>query len=118
MLILSLAGCQKLSLRSQNPDEDDIKLPETRFIKDQVTVSFTRRHDRWDDHQSYPYRRRSYPVNLPSLLVGTKETRHQQSPANRCNRPRCWSSSRGGAAGDRRRRSFVKSLPKTAKPPV
>src|SRR4029450_4970001 len=39
MLPLALAGCQKLSLRSQNPDEDDIKLPETQFIKDQVTVS-------------------------------------------------------------------------------
>ncbi len=37
--LLALAGCQKLSLRSQNPDEDDIKLPETQFIKDQVTVS-------------------------------------------------------------------------------
>jgi flagellar basal body P-ring protein FlgI len=39
MLTVTLAGCQKLSLRSQNPDEDDIKPPETRFIKDQVTVS-------------------------------------------------------------------------------
>jgi hypothetical protein len=39
LLPLTLAGCQKLSLRSQNPDEDDIKTPETQFIKDQVTVS-------------------------------------------------------------------------------
>jgi flagellar basal body P-ring protein FlgI len=39
MLTVTLAGCQKLNLRSQNPDEDDIKPPETRFIKDQVTVS-------------------------------------------------------------------------------
>ncbi|MBI3863158.1 MAG: flagellar basal body P-ring protein FlgI [Planctomycetia bacterium] len=40
MLTLSLSGCQKLSLRSQNPDDDDdIKPPETQFIKDQVTVS-------------------------------------------------------------------------------
>jgi flagellar basal body P-ring protein FlgI len=39
MLTVTLAGCQKLNLRSQNPDEDDIKLPETRFIRDQVTVS-------------------------------------------------------------------------------
>jgi len=39
ILLPALAGCQKLSLRSQNPDEDDIKLPETQFIKDQVTVS-------------------------------------------------------------------------------
>ncbi len=39
MLALATTGCQKLSLRSQNPDEDDIKLPETRFIKEQVTVS-------------------------------------------------------------------------------
>ncbi len=39
MLPLALTGCQKLSLRSQNPDEDDIKPPETQFIKDQVTVS-------------------------------------------------------------------------------
>ncbi len=36
---LATTGCQKLSLRSQNPDEDDIKLPETQFIKEQVTVS-------------------------------------------------------------------------------
>jgi len=39
MLTLTVAGCQKLSLRSQNPDEEEIKPPETRFIKDQVTVS-------------------------------------------------------------------------------
>src|SRR5262245_61906684 len=39
MLTFAVAGCQKLSLRSQNPDEEEIKLPETRFIKDQVTVS-------------------------------------------------------------------------------
>jgi flagellar basal body P-ring protein FlgI len=39
MLTLAVAGCQKLSLRSQNPDEEEIKLPETRFIRDQVTVS-------------------------------------------------------------------------------
>jgi flagellar basal body P-ring protein FlgI len=37
--IFAAAGCQKLSLRSQNPDDDDIKPPETRFIKDSVTVS-------------------------------------------------------------------------------
>src|SRR5712671_887925 len=39
MLALAMTGCQKLSLRSQNPDEDELKPPETRFIKDQVTVS-------------------------------------------------------------------------------
>ncbi|MGE5191810.1 MAG: flagellar basal body P-ring protein FlgI [Deltaproteobacteria bacterium] len=39
MLTVTLAGCQKLSLRSQNPDDDDVKPPETQFIKDQVTVS-------------------------------------------------------------------------------
>lgn len=39
MLALAATGCQKLSLRSQNPDEDDVKPPETRFIKEQVTVS-------------------------------------------------------------------------------
>lgn len=39
MLTLSVSGCQKLSLRSQNPDDDDVKPPETQFIKDQVTVS-------------------------------------------------------------------------------
>src|SRR5205807_7565002 len=38
-LIFALAGCQKLSLRSQNPDDDDIKPPTTRFIKDEVTVT-------------------------------------------------------------------------------
>jgi flagellar basal body P-ring protein FlgI len=39
MVTLALAGCQKLSLRSQNPDDDEIKPPETQFVKDQVTVS-------------------------------------------------------------------------------
>ena len=39
MLGLALSGCQKLSLRSQNPDDDDVKPPETQFVKDQVTVS-------------------------------------------------------------------------------
>src|SRR5262249_32691859 len=34
MLTLAVAGCQKLSLRSQNPDEDDVKPPETEYIKD------------------------------------------------------------------------------------
>jgi len=34
-----LAGCQKLSLRSQNPDDDEAKPPEINYIKDQVTVS-------------------------------------------------------------------------------
>src|SRR5882672_4545321 len=38
-LILALVGCQEFKLRSQNPDDDDIKPPETQFIKDQVTVS-------------------------------------------------------------------------------
>ena len=36
--LFAMAGCQKLSLRSQNPD-DDVKPPESQFIKDQVTVS-------------------------------------------------------------------------------
>jgi flagellar basal body P-ring protein FlgI len=39
MLTLAVAGCQKLSLRSQNPDEDDVKPPSTEYIKDRVTVS-------------------------------------------------------------------------------
>jgi flagellar basal body P-ring protein FlgI len=40
VLLLLLAGCQKQSLRSQNPDDDDeIKAPETIFIADQVAVS-------------------------------------------------------------------------------
>lgn len=39
MLGLALSGCQKLSLRSQNPDDEDVKPPETQFVKDQVTVS-------------------------------------------------------------------------------
>jgi flagellar basal body P-ring protein FlgI len=39
MLTLAVAGCQKLSLRSQNPDEDDVKPPETEYIKDRVTIS-------------------------------------------------------------------------------
>src|SRR5262245_59371110 len=39
-LLFALVGCQKLSLRSQNPDDDDeVKPPETLFIADQVTVS-------------------------------------------------------------------------------
>jgi flagellar basal body P-ring protein FlgI len=38
-MILALAGCQEFKLRSQNPDDDDLKPPETQFIKDQVTVS-------------------------------------------------------------------------------
>ncbi len=40
MLALLVSGCQKSNLRSQNPDDDDdVKGPETQFIKDQVTVS-------------------------------------------------------------------------------
>src|SRR5262245_34602926 len=39
MLTFAVDGCQRLMLRSQNPDEEEIKLPETRFIRDQVTVS-------------------------------------------------------------------------------
>jgi flagellar basal body P-ring protein FlgI len=39
LLSLAVCGCQKLNLRSQNPDDDDIKPPETQFVKDQVTVS-------------------------------------------------------------------------------
>jgi hypothetical protein len=40
MLTLLASGCQKSNLRSQNPDDDDdVKGPETQFIKDQVTVS-------------------------------------------------------------------------------
>ncbi|MSR57541.1 MAG: hypothetical protein EXS05_07700 [Planctomycetaceae bacterium] len=40
LLLLALTGCQKLSLRSQNPDDDDeFKSPKTVFIADQVTVS-------------------------------------------------------------------------------
>ncbi len=38
-LALAVCGCQKLSLRSQNPDDEDVKPPETQFVKDQVTVS-------------------------------------------------------------------------------
>jgi hypothetical protein len=39
-VLIGLAGCGKLSLRSQNPDDDDeIKVPQTAFIADQVTVS-------------------------------------------------------------------------------
>lgn len=38
-LLAALAGCGKLNLRSQNPDDDEIKPPQTTFIKDQVTVS-------------------------------------------------------------------------------
>lgn len=38
-LSLAVCGCQKLSLRSQNPDDEDVKPPETQFVKDQVTVS-------------------------------------------------------------------------------
>jgi hypothetical protein len=39
MLALVACGCQKLNLRSQNPDDDEVKPPETQFVKDQVTVS-------------------------------------------------------------------------------
>jgi flagellar basal body P-ring protein FlgI len=39
MLALGACGCQKLSLRSQNPDDEDVKPPETQFVRDQVTVS-------------------------------------------------------------------------------
>ncbi|MBS0261854.1 MAG: flagellar basal body P-ring protein FlgI [Planctomycetes bacterium] len=39
MLILLGSGCQKSSLRSQTPDDDDVKSPQTQFIRDQVTVS-------------------------------------------------------------------------------
>jgi flagellar basal body P-ring protein FlgI len=40
IVLLAVTGCQKLSLRSQNPDDDDeIKSPKTTFIADQVTVS-------------------------------------------------------------------------------
>ena len=39
VLLSGLAGCGKLSLRSQNPDDDEIKPPQTTYIKDQVTVS-------------------------------------------------------------------------------
>ena len=39
MLAIAVCGCQKLNLRSQNPDDDDVKPPETQFVKDQVTVS-------------------------------------------------------------------------------
>jgi len=39
LLTLMLSGCGKSSLRSQNPDDDDVKTPQTQFIKDQVTVS-------------------------------------------------------------------------------
>src|SRR5580765_3487744 len=39
MLTLIVSGCGKSSLRSQNPDDDDVKAPQTQFIKDQVTVS-------------------------------------------------------------------------------
>ena len=39
MLSLAVCGCQKLNLRSQNPDDEEVKPPETQFIKDQVTVS-------------------------------------------------------------------------------
>lgn len=40
VLLLALAGCQKLNMRSQNPDDDDeIKAPKTIFIADQVAVA-------------------------------------------------------------------------------
>jgi flagellar basal body P-ring protein FlgI len=38
-LTLMVSGCHKSSLRSQNPDDDDVKPPTTQFIRDQVTVS-------------------------------------------------------------------------------
>jgi flagellar basal body P-ring protein FlgI len=38
-LTLVLSGCQKSSLRSQNPDDDDVKPSKTQYIRDQVTVS-------------------------------------------------------------------------------
>src|SRR5262245_23359213 len=37
--LLLLAGCQKQSLRSQNPDDDEIQPKKTPFIGDQVTIS-------------------------------------------------------------------------------
>lgn len=35
----NLCGCQKFSLRSQTPDDDDLKEPTTTYIADQVTIS-------------------------------------------------------------------------------
>lgn len=40
LLLLSLAGCQKFSLRSQNPDDDDdVAVAKTTYIGDQVSVT-------------------------------------------------------------------------------
>jgi flagellar basal body P-ring protein FlgI len=36
---LCSTGCQKFSFRSQTPDDDELKPPETTFIADQVTIS-------------------------------------------------------------------------------
>ena len=38
-ITISVVGCQKSSLRSQNPDDDEIKKSETQYIQEMVTVS-------------------------------------------------------------------------------